>query len=353
MIVSACNFRLPQVEISAQHGSIVLTRGNSELVSDGMNESPAIVSGTPWQVNAALRSMVYLSAEDWHGWDKITITLTDLGGDDVAQTTAEHTAYYLYISVAAVNDAPILTTDGLEAVTVSSQSSSSSAFLVPAQEDTARIIYGVAVSDVDTAAEGLFLNRPDGFFATFSTDGMGNGAELLAVEPKIALYLSCEYGLLGLGGGHGGLEVDEGDLDGGEQRLLVTGTLSNINAALRDGIVYTPAANWNGVDVVEVREKCARGTLTCVVHHASFMASTIRECWTPSVVSSMLFQRPTTCLRGTSMAFARHLGGPHSFRWRVDRHAREIVKLRGTLASVVRWVLPLIRNFVCFLRTPS
>ncbi|CAM9843433.1 unnamed protein product, partial [Hapterophycus canaliculatus] len=64
--------------------------------------------------------------------------------------------------------------------------------------------------------------------------------------------LSCEYGLLGLGGDHGGLGVVEGNLDGGEQILSVTGTMLNINAALQGGIIYTPRANWNGVDVVEV-----------------------------------------------------------------------------------------------------
>lgn len=244
--------------MSAQHGSVLLTTEGGEVVSNGMHEPPAAVSGTSWQVNAALRSMVYVSAEDWHGWDKITIVVTDVGDENIANPKTEPAEYDLHISVAAVNDAPILEADGLEEVTVLDGSSPSGGFLVPAQEDTIRTIHGIVVSDVDTAAEGLLLSRPDGFFATFGADGMGNGVEFLAVEPKIALSLSCEYGLLGLGGGHGGLQADEGDLDGGEQSLSVTGSLSNINAALLDGILYTPSANWYGVDVVEVRGR-ARG----------------------------------------------------------------------------------------------
>lgn len=200
--------------------------------------------------------MVYVSAEDWHGWDKISITVTDLGYDGVQPNTEPET-YYLYLSVAAVNDAPLLEAAGFEVVAIVDGESSSGdetafAFYVPAEEDTVSVITGVTVSDVDTKAEGAFLSRPDGFFGTVSTDGKGNGAELLAVEPKVALSLSCAFGLLALGGGYGGLEIEEGDLGGGGQTLSMTGSLFNINAALIEGILYTPNANWNGIDVVEV-----------------------------------------------------------------------------------------------------
>ncbi|CAM9843364.1 unnamed protein product, partial [Hapterophycus canaliculatus] len=105
-----------QVELSAQHGSVILKTEDRELVSDGMREPLTTVSGNSWQVNAALRSMVYLSPEDWHGWDQITIRLTDLGDDDISQTINENATSYLHISVAAVNDAPVVEADGLEAV---------------------------------------------------------------------------------------------------------------------------------------------------------------------------------------------------------------------------------------------
>lgn len=244
-----------QVDIHAQHGFVTLTE-ETGLNSRTVAGSPTSVSGSPWQVNAALRSMVYVSAEDWHGWDKISVTITDLGYDGVQPNTEPQT-YHLHLSVAAVNDAPILEVADFELVTMvdgesSSGAETSSAFLVPAEEDTVRVIPGVTVTDIDTKAEGLLLSRPDGYFGTLSTDGTGNGVELLAVEPKVELSLSCAYGFLALGGGHGGLETEDGDLDGGGQTLSVIGTLVHINDALIEGIVYTPDTDWSGIDVVKV-----------------------------------------------------------------------------------------------------
>lgn len=221
--------------------------------------------------------MEYVSAADWHGWDKISIVVTDLGYDDV-QPSNEGETHYLHISVAAINDAPVLEVGDFEAITIVDEESPSgdettSAFLVPAQEDAVTVIAGVMVSDVDTKAEGLFLNRPDGFVATLSADGMGNGAEMLAVEPKIALSLSCTYGSLALGPESGGLVAGDGDLDGGGKMLSVTGKISNINAALVEGIIYTPSANWNGIDVVEVRLPAPKPNIwmqwTCYESHTA------------------------------------------------------------------------------------
>lgn len=259
-------YTISQVQVSAKHGSVMFVKEDTSLASSAASESPTSVSGFNWQVNAALRSLVYVSKEDWHGWDRITITVTDLGYDDFQPDTEART-YELHLSVAAVNDGPVLDAGGFESVTIVDEASPSgdealSAFLVPAQEDTTRVITAVAVSDADTKAEGAFLSRPDGFVGTVSTDGMGNGAELLALEPKIALSLSCEYGLLAFGQERGGLVAEEGDLGGVGQILSVTGTISNINAALGAGIVYTPSENWNGIDVIEVRLRLCQNPLT-------------------------------------------------------------------------------------------
>lgn len=256
---------ISQVLVSANHGSVTFVQEDTSLASSAVSEPSTSVSGFSWQVNAALRSLVYVSAEDWHGWDKIAITVTDLGYDDFKPDTEPRT-YELHLSVAAVNDGPVLEAAGFESVTIEDEESLSGAeafpaFLVPAQEDTAKVITAVAVSDVDTEASGAFLSRPDGFVGTVSTDGMGNGAELLALEPNIALSLSCEYGLLAFGEQRGGLRAEEGDLDGLAQNLSVTGTISNINAALAEGIVYTPSENWNGIDVIEVRLRLCQNPL--------------------------------------------------------------------------------------------
>lgn len=244
------------MEILARHGFITLTEDGNMTSSATASTNSVGTMGTPWQVNEALLSVVYVSAKDWHGWDKITITVTDLGYDGL-QPIAGPTTYNLHLSVAAINDAPILEVFGFTAVNVSNQESPSSgeetsAFLVSTPEDTARTISGVVISDVDTAATGTYLGRPDGFFGTGRTDSKGDGVGMLAFQPKLELKLSCTYGLLALGGEHAGLVAEEGELGARGKTLTVVGTLSSLNAAMAEGIVYTPEENWGGIDVVEV-----------------------------------------------------------------------------------------------------
>ncbi|CAN0477421.1 unnamed protein product, partial [Scytosiphon promiscuus] len=182
-------------------------------------------------VNAVLQSLTYVSAEDWHGWDKISITVAALGFDGV-ELTAEPSTYVVYLSVAAVNDAPVVEVTGFTAIDILDGESTSedgviSAFLVPTPEDTARIISSVTISDVDSVAS--------------------------LSPPNVELSLSCTYGLLALGGDQGGLEVEAGDSDDGGQTLTLVGSLSNINAAMAEGMVYTPPLDWSGMDMVKVR----------------------------------------------------------------------------------------------------
>ena len=47
--------------------------------------------------------------------------------------------------------------------------------------------------------------------------------------------------------------VEEGDWGDGGQTLTLVGSLSNINAAMAEGIVYTPQLDWSGMDIVKVR----------------------------------------------------------------------------------------------------
>lgn len=243
------------MSISAQEGSVAITEEGKGKRSNGL--SPVSFSGCPWEVNAVLQSLTYMSAEDWHGWDTISITVTDLGFGGL-EPTAEPNTYAIYMSVAAVNDAPVLEITGFTVINVLDRESASgdeiiSAFLVPTSEDTARIISSVTISDVDTAVAGASLSRPDVFSGTAGGNGRGDGEGMLALYPKVELSLSCTYGLLELGGGHGGLEIEEGDLDNGGHTLTLVGSLSNINEAMEEGIVYTPQPGWSGMDMVKVR----------------------------------------------------------------------------------------------------
>lgn len=242
------------MNISAEQGSIAITQQGQDNTSNNTRLLPVSVFGCPWEVNAALQSLTYVSAEDWHGWDKISITVADLGFDGV-ELTAEPSTYVVYLSVAAVNDAPVVEVTGFTAIDILDGESTSgdgviSAFLVPTIEDTARIISGVTISDVDSVAS---LSPPNVFFGTVGGTGRGGGEGMLALHPKVELSLSCTYGLLALSGDQGGLEVEAGDSDDGGQTLTLVGSLLNINAAMAEGMVYTPPLDWSGMDMVKVR----------------------------------------------------------------------------------------------------
>lgn len=213
--------------------------------------------GTVWQVNEALLAMEYVPAQDWHGWDKIEVIVSEIN-DNTVDAAIEPQAYNLHLSVAAVNDAPVLEVAGFSLTQIIDSGSQSrndtiSAFLVPLLEDSPLDITGVKVWDVDTEATGGSLNRPDGFFGTGSADGRGDGSGMLALYPEMKVSISCTYGMIGLGGEYAGLVGDEQDLDTGGGTLTVFGTVSHINAALLEGIRYIPLENWSGIDLMEVR----------------------------------------------------------------------------------------------------
>lgn len=266
-----------QVDISSQHGYITIMEEGVETATSNASVSTVRISGTAWKVNTALRSVEYISAKDWHGWDRIDVVVADLGYDDFEATTVPQT-YSLHTSVAAVNDAPVVEAVGLDTVYILDWESPSgddiiSAFLVTVLEDTAKVITGISISDVDTENAGVALNRPYGFSGTADSGGRGDIFGGLALHPKVKLSISCTYGLLSLSGAHGGLVVEEGDLDAEGKILTVIGTLSNVNTAMEDGILYAPQGDWSGIDVVKVSATWFVGSRrNCDLH--------IRQGWT-------------------------------------------------------------------------
>lgn len=192
--------------------------------------------------------MEYVPTQDWHGWDKIYVTVSEFDGNTVDGAT-EPQSYSLNLFVAAVNDAPAIEVTGFsltEIIDSESQSTNEtiSAFLVPLLEDTPLDVTGVKIWDVDTEATGASLNRPDGAFGT-AAPGM------LALNPEMNVSFSCTYGMVALGGEYAGLVPDERDTGGGI--LTVVGTISSINDVLLEGISYIPSENWSGIDLMEVR----------------------------------------------------------------------------------------------------
>lgn len=246
------------MDLSAKHGRISVTEEGRERSSDSASQSSVRVSGTSWQVNAVLLSMEYIAPQDWYGWDKIYVAVTDLGHSS-RDTTIDVRTYEIALSVAAINDPPVIEINGFDLTLASdtesgATDSTTSAFLVPSKEDTVAVVTGVRVSDVDITSDGGILSRPDGFLLVVDSNGAGNGVELLASNPRIRLSISSTYGQISLGGEHAGLVAEVGDLDTGEQLLIVVGALHHINEALSEGIIYKPKQDWSGIDMVEVRQ---------------------------------------------------------------------------------------------------
>jgi hypothetical protein len=89
-------------------------------------------------------------------------------------------------------------------------------------EDTPLVLAGGSVTDVDASASDILL-----------------------------LSLHVDHGTLAANGTAAGLTPVVGE-DGSNGTLSFTGTLADINAAIADGAIYTPATNYSGTDTMTV-----------------------------------------------------------------------------------------------------
>ena len=107
--------------------------GLTFTVGDGTSDAAMTFTGTLANVNAALARVDYLGNANFAGADTLAISVDDQGntGSGGAKTHSGTVA----ITVAAVNDAPVLTVPGAQTV----------------NEDTLLSITGISVADVDAA----------------------------------------------------------------------------------------------------------------------------------------------------------------------------------------------------------
>ena len=247
-----------QVETSAIHGYITLREDGGVKSTNATSKAPVRVKGTKGEVNNALLSMEYVSAQDWHGLDRIDVIVTDYGHDGM-EPYDEPQAYSIHILVAAVNDAPVLNVVGLNKVQVVDEEElpfgdeARDAFLVSVLEDASAVVTGISIWDADFKASGVNFSQQDGTDAATNTDSRVQASETLTVHPRVEISLSCTHGMLALGGVYGGSFAEEKNLEDGVDTLSLVGTLANVNAVLSEGIVYTPVENWSGIDVIKVR----------------------------------------------------------------------------------------------------
>ncbi len=151
-------------------------------------------NGVLTSFNTATGAFVYTPTGNFNGTDTFTYRYTDVDGDTKTATVT--------LTVNPVNDAPVNTLPGAQTTT----------------EDTALVISGVSVGDVDSPSASL---------TTTLSLPVGAGT----------LSLASSAGVTVTGDGTG--------------TVVITGTAAAINAAMAT-ITYTPVADFNGATTLTV-----------------------------------------------------------------------------------------------------
>ncbi|MBF0272768.1 MAG: tandem-95 repeat protein [Magnetococcales bacterium] len=187
-----------QATLSATNGTLTLTSGSGVSVTSGADSSASmVITGTLTQLNTALGTLTYQGTANYNGSETLTLTVSDLGntGSGNAQTA---TASFTF-TITAVNDAPVITQPTLSAT-----------------EDTALVISGLSVSDVDAGTGTLQ-----------ATLGVTNGTLTLASGSGVTLTSGADA----------------------SASMVITGTLTQLNAAL-SGMTYQGTLNYNGTETL-------------------------------------------------------------------------------------------------------
>ena len=192
-----------KITMSVSQGRLTLAQvtGLTFTVGDGTSDAAMTFTGTVANVNSALARVDYLGNANYSGSDSLSISVDDQGntGSGGAKTDTKSVA----ITVAAVNDAPVLTVPVAQSV----------------NEDTLLSITGISVADVDAATGAVKI-----------TMSVASGRLTLAQITGLTFT------------------VGDGTSDAA---MTFTGTLANVNAALAR-VDYLGNANYSGADVLSV-----------------------------------------------------------------------------------------------------
>jgi uncharacterized delta-60 repeat protein len=199
MSVNDADGNLSTVQLSVGRGTLNVSLAGGAGIAAGANDSAWLtLTGTQAQVNAALATLTYLGATDFHGSDTLTVRATDALGTSSSETVA--------ITVAAVNDAPVVT--------------SGAAF--SSAENTA-LVTTLASSDVDGGAPAWSIagGADAAQFAVDSASGQVRFTALPDFESPADTDGDHVYQLV--------VSVDDGS--GGVTQQLLSITVGNVNEA--------------------------------------------------------------------------------------------------------------------------
>ncbi|QUY45864.1 putative Ig domain-containing protein [Acaryochloris marina] len=192
-----------EVSLTVNHGvlNFAQTNGLTFSVGDGTADPTAVFTGTLSDINTALDNLTYRAEADFNGSDAIAIAVNDQsagnGGNGFTDTQT------VDIAVTPVNDAPLLTVPGAQAV----------------DENTDLVVSGISINDVDVDSGELEVTLS-------ATNGVMSLSQIT------------------------GLAFTQGD-GITDSTLIFRGTLSDINQALSN-LIYRGNANYNGFDTLSI-----------------------------------------------------------------------------------------------------
>ena len=189
--------------MSVASGRLTLAQvtGLTFTVGDGTSDVTMTFTGTLANINSALVRVDYLGNANYSGADTLNISVDDQGntGAGGAKTHSGTVA----ITVAAANDAPILTVPSAQSV----------------NEDTLLSVTGISIADVDAATGAVKIT-------------------MSAAQGRLTLAQVT------------GLTFSVGD-GTSDAAMTFTGTVANVNLALAR-VDYLGNANYNGTDTLSI-----------------------------------------------------------------------------------------------------
>ncbi len=298
--------------LSIGQGSLTLGSTAGLTFTAGSNDSNSMtVTGTLAELNAAVDGLVFSSSSNYLGSEDLHISVSDSGNNTASRTVVpinvyqpptltaplglslnENSSYSFSggsIAIGGVSDPSLslsvsegtLTLASTSGLTFSSGANASSSMtVVGSPQDVNAALNGLIytpnalysgsdslqllVTDTDdgltaSAAVPLTVNAPPGVTAPAAATVLAGGSLTLspgsisvtdaaASGTSDSLSLAVVDGDLTLGS-TAGLTFSTGS--SGSSSMTVTGTLSNLNAAL-SGLVYTPATGYSGNDSLQV-----------------------------------------------------------------------------------------------------
>ena len=202
------------VTLSVGEGTLTVAAGGSGAVVSNSGTSSVTINGTVAQINALLNSdatstVSYLDSNDAPGPSTtLSLSVNDNGNTGSGGALPSNIATAT-INIAAVNDAPVIS-----GVPASASASENTPVTLVAPSGL--------VADVDAIASDILL-------AT----------------------LKVSNGTLAPAGSVAGVTIVNG-LDGSNGTLQFTGTQAAITQAIKTGVIYTPTANFVGLDPLKI-----------------------------------------------------------------------------------------------------